>query len=242
MERTSELLNLGRTEKLSLRTKLQLYLGDGCDGAINEQRIQIQADGEVRLTFYACRPPFDSPKGRRSCVDEIHQFRIAPSLAAHLLSGVRLFLEQVPKEPMMGGMGFWEAELTDEEGKKVTAGNSLMEDKLDGVSVTTLLRRSLGRPDLWGFSGHPYRLPAVLQLKSDQYLFVNVAFDEHSPKTYCYLCDDQDVSPGDEVEVPVGDEGERKIVTVRSLQISTRDGAPYPVERCRHVIRVIRDD
>ncbi len=56
-------------------------------------------------------------------------------------------------------------------------------------------------------------------------------------KTYCYLCDDELIQEGDEVLVPVGKDGELKTVYVESVELHTAEDAPFPIDKCKKVVR-----
>ena len=64
----------------------------------------------------------------------------------------------------------------------------------------------------------------------------NVLF-EGGGKTYCYLCDDDLIQDGDEVLVPVGRDGELKSVIVDSVELHTAEYAPFPIDKCKKVVR-----
>lgn len=87
--------------------------------------------------------------------------------------------------------------------------------------------------DLFAFDGDA-RLP--ISKKENEYIFVNVYF-EWGGKTYCYLCDDELIQDGDEVLVPVGREGELKTVIVDSVELHTAEDAPFPIGKCKKVVR-----
>ena len=69
-----------------------------------------------------------------------------------------------------------------------------------------------------------------------KYIFVNVSFD-WGAKTYCYLCDDELIQEGDEVLVPVGKDGDLKTVYVESVELHTAEDAPFPIDKCKKVVR-----
>lgn len=94
-------------------------------------------------------------------------------------------------------------------------------------------RKYLGMSDLLVFDGDA-RLPIMKD--DDEYIFVNVLFDGGG-KTYCYLCDDDLIQDGDEVLVPVGRDGELKSVIVDSVELHTADDAPFPIDKCKKVVR-----
>ena len=87
--------------------------------------------------------------------------------------------------------------------------------------------------DLFAFDGDA-RIP--ISRKAEEYIFVNVLFDGGG-KTYCYLCDDDLIQDGDEVLVPVGRDGELKSVIVDSVELHTANDAPFPIDKCKKVVR-----
>ena len=89
--------------------------------------------------------------------------------------------------------------------------------------------------DLFAFDGDA-RIP--ISRKADEHIFVNVSF-EWGAKIYYYLCDDELIQEGDEVLVPVGKDGDLKTVYVESVELHTAEDAPFPIDKCKKVIRRI---
>lgn len=65
------------------------------------------------------------------------------------------------------------------------------------------------------------------------YLSVNFG---HSSREYNYLTDDDSITVGDYVVVPVGEDNERQIVEVTGKHYYQRDEVPYPLDRIKKVI------
>ena len=52
---------------------------------------------------------------------------------------------------------------------------------------------------------------------------------------------DPDIREGDEAIVPVGNDGKSDRVYIKSVEVHTAEHAPYPVEKCKHIIQVIKN-
>ena len=100
-------------------------------------------------------------------------------------------------------------------------------------ALSLLLREFIEMPELLGFDGD---IRNEIHVDEGEYIFVEVSF-ESSEKTYCYICDDKLVQEYDEVLVPVGQDNIEKVAIVESVDVHTEDDAPYPVEKCKHVIK-----
>jgi primosomal protein N' len=93
-------------------------------------------------------------------------------------------------------------------------------------------------PDLIGFDDD-LRISRIIA--DDEYIVIDVSFGSNS-RSYCYLCDDATVREGDTVVVPVGGDEELKCVVVKSVDVVTKDTAPFPIEQCKKVIEVIPEE
>lgn len=71
-------------------------------------------------------------------------------------------------------------------------------------------------------------------------IFCKVEFDEQG-KEYSYLADEDVYSPGDWVWVPVGKDGNLKIVMVVHVDYLQPEDAPYPLDKIKHVYRKLTD-
>lgn len=74
--------------------------------------------------------------------------------------------------------------------------------------------------------------------RSSDYMFVFVTFEEYGQE-YSYLCDDDNVSEGDLVLVPVGNDSKTTVVPVSKIEYHPADEAPYPIEKIKRIIRVV---
>ncbi len=57
-------------------------------------------------------------------------------------------------------------------------------------------------------------------------------------RTYCYLADDN-YEIGDIVRVPTGDNNEPGIGQIKTIDRFSRENAPYPVEKTKHIIEAL---
>lgn len=72
-----------------------------------------------------------------------------------------------------------------------------------------------------------------------QVLLCKVAFPESS-KLYSYLTDDEMLLHGDQVIVPVGNEGTTAVATIVDKQILDRKDVPYPVDKIKKIIGLFK--
>lgn len=152
----------------------------------------------------------------------------------YLLSHVAMYFSKDYPLDLVMDVGDWTLELINTDGKSFKYTGALFSDlELDNVGLSSLIRKYLGMSDLLVFDGDA-RLPIIRE--DDEYIFVNVFF-EGGGKTYCYLCDDDLIQDGDEVLVSVGRDGELKSVIVDSVELHTANDAPFPIDKCKKVVR-----
>ena len=73
----------------------------------------------------------------------------------------------------------------------------------------------------------------------------HIIFVEFTPKgrRYTYLADDTTIAAGDHVIVPVGPDNEEKLATVvRTEEIASEAGFPFPLEKMKKVLRKLSED
>lgn len=195
-----------------------------------EQHLSLFADGRVFFSEYVYGESTDIRYKR----NRSKQFKISQLEASYVLNHVAMYFSKKFPLDYATEVGDWKLELANTEGEKFVYQGSLYRDLLiDEVGLSYLFRKYLGMTDLFAFDGDA-RLP--ISKKEDEYIFVNVYF-EWGGKTYCYLCDDELIQDGDEVLVPVGREGELKTVIVDSVELHTAEDAPFPIEKCKKVVR-----
>lgn len=195
-----------------------------------EQHLSLFADGRVFFSGYV----YDEYTDIRYKRNRSKQFKISQLEASYVLNHVAMYFSKDFPLDFATDVGDWNLELTNTEGEKFEYQGSLYRDLLiDEVGLSYLLRKYLGMTDLFAFDGDA-RLPIIKD--DDEYIFVNVLF-EGGGKTYCYLCDDDLIQDGDEVLVPVGRDGELKSVIVDSVELHTANDAPFPIDKCKKVVR-----
>jgi len=71
--------------------------------------------------------------------------------------------------------------------------------------------------------------------KKNDYIFLSVKFGDYG-KPYYYLTDDDSIQVGEQVVVPVGEEGAERIVRVSKKQYFQADKLPMPLEKVKSII------
>lgn len=71
--------------------------------------------------------------------------------------------------------------------------------------------------------------------KKNDYIFLSVIFGDYG-KSYYYITDDDTIRVGDQVEVPVGNDGTERIVTVTKKEYFSEDKLPMPLEKVKSII------
>jgi len=71
--------------------------------------------------------------------------------------------------------------------------------------------------------------------KKNDYIFLSVKFGDYG-KPYYYLTDDDSIQIGEQVVVPVGDEGAERIVRVSKKQYFQADNVPMSLEKVKSII------
>ena len=71
--------------------------------------------------------------------------------------------------------------------------------------------------------------------KKNDYIFLSVKFGDYG-KPYYYLTDDDSIQTGEQVVVPVGDEGAERIVRVSKKQYFQADNVPMSLKKVKSII------
>ena len=71
--------------------------------------------------------------------------------------------------------------------------------------------------------------------KKNDYIFLSVKFGDYG-KPYYYLTDDDTIQVGDQVVVPVGDEGAERVVRVSKKNYYSPENVPMPIERVKFIL------
>jgi hypothetical protein len=203
-------------------------------GSMIRQSLTIRRDGRVRVKADFIEIPGEEPRDKAAYN---RSFKIEPAEAEYLLAMIRLCFSKPHDIMFATDVGSWGAVLTDEDGNKHKFYGQLLDGQVlvDQREVSAVLRSHQKLPGLFAFDGcarEPVYIP------DGEYIFAEVSF-EAGDKTYCYIADDPYIAVGDTCLVPVGDHGDTRRALVRSIEVSEAEDAPYPVEKCRHIIRVI---
>lgn len=73
--------------------------------------------------------------------------------------------------------------------------------------------------------------------REGDYTYCDVSYNEGG-NLYCYLCDIDEVHPGDYVRVPVGPDYNEIAARVEDVYYGTKEDAPYPFHRLKHILGV----
>lgn len=227
---------IGKIRRLKLSSDNTCCIGPILnENDIVRQKLVIHDDGRVSIKYYT----FGSKLGDRPRKPIIQRkFRISSDVADYLLSSIRVYLNSKDCEISMAtDTGMWNLKLLDDTGRRAEFFGALIEGmELDGQSISTRFRKYLGIDDLFVFYGGG-RKP--VKVDDGKYIFVDVLFEDGG-KTYCYISDAPDISEGDEVLVPVGEDGRTAVAHVVYIDVKTAEEAPFPVDLCKHIINVIR--
>ena len=77
--------------------------------------------------------------------------------------------------------------------------------------------------------------------RNQDYIYCSVEFDE-GYKSYYYIADDDDISVGDYVVVPVGKDNHHSTAEVVKVEYFVEEDVPLPLDRTKHIIRKCRDE
>lgn len=77
--------------------------------------------------------------------------------------------------------------------------------------------------------------------KTSDYIFCSVEFDEGS-KSYYYLSEDDTLTIGDFVFVPIGKDGRTAIVEIVNIEYFPEDKVPFPLDKVKRIIRKCTDE
>lgn len=77
--------------------------------------------------------------------------------------------------------------------------------------------------------------------KTDDYIFCSVEFSE-SRKSYYYTTEDDTLEIGDDVLVPVGNDGHTAIVKIVNIEYFPEDKVPFPLDKAKSIIGKCTED
>lgn len=77
--------------------------------------------------------------------------------------------------------------------------------------------------------------------KTNDYIFCSVEFSE-SGKSYYYTTEDDALEIGDDVLVPVGNDGHTAIVRIVNVEYFPEDKVPFPLDKVKSIIGKCTDD
>lgn len=225
-----EPVHIGRVKRIKLVSNCLCYGPAPMPEDEAEQHLTICSDGRVFFSSYIVgnREDFKYEKARMERHD------ITDTKANYILATIGSFFEEKYIENFATDCGNWDIEIINEQDRKFHFGGSLCTDLVyRQEALSLLLREFIEMPELLGFDGD---IRNEIHVDEGEYIFVEVSF-ESSEKTYCYICDDKLIQEYDEVLVPVGQDNIEKVAIVESVEVHTEDDAPYPVEKCKHVIK-----
>ena len=77
--------------------------------------------------------------------------------------------------------------------------------------------------------------------KTNDYIFCSVEFNE-SGKSYYYITEDDTLKIGDDVLVPVGNDGHTAIVKIVNIEYFPEDKVPFPLDKAKSIIGKCTED
>ena len=114
-----------------------------------EQRLTINADGQVWFSAYNFCDGFDHHKKARS-----QMCKIDKTTATNMLTSIARYFSDEYDELFATDIGDWVMEITNTEGNVYKFRGSLCADfAVDGIDLSDLVRETLGMDDLYVFDG-----------------------------------------------------------------------------------------
>ncbi len=92
----------------------------------------------------------------------------------------------------------------------------------------------------WGEMLDPAVYEKVKRRKQD-FIYCSVEFDE-GYKSYYYIADEDNISVGDYVIVPVGKDNHHSVAEIVKVEYFAEENVPLPLDRTKHIIRKCTDD
>lgn len=140
----------GRLKKLQLTSNIISYgLCPEPDEEV-EQRLTIKEDGRVWLTHYCY-----GENGNHRLIRK-DTFKIIAEDATNILDACAYCFSKITHTEFFTDVGFWKAMLTNTDGKVFKINGSIGFDlKLGKNYLSNIIRKNLGRDDLFVFDGNP---------------------------------------------------------------------------------------
>ena len=223
-------VHIGKVKRMKLISNCLCYGPSPMPEDEAEQHLTICSDGRVYFSSYVVgnREDFKYEKSRMERHD------ISDTKANYILSVIGIYFEEKYIDTFATDCGDWAIEIINEQDEKFYYRGSLCTELIFRQELLSqLMREYLGLPELLGFDGVAR---TEIKLNDGEYIFVEVSF-VNSEKTYCYISNDKMIQEYDEVLVPVGNDNSEIVATVESVKVYSTDNAPYPIDKCKHVIR-----
>lgn len=192
------------------------------------ERLTVKDNGKVSFKSTKSSSPSamkdGSPEGKYG---EWASLSLIPFDARSLLKEVAEMFAKYSDHVMVTDVGLWELTLTNTDGEAFRYSGSLFPESFEGCTrISDYIRAKLGMGGLLCFDGGP---------QPKEYIYLSVRFGEHG-KSYYYQTDDESIDVGDQVIVPVGDDGAERIVDVVNVRKYTEDNLPMPLNRVKSII------
>lgn len=92
----------------------------------------------------------------------------------------------------------------------------------------------------WNANNLPAIYEKVKRRRTD-YIYCSVEFEE-GYKSYYYIADEDNISVGDYVIVPVGKDNHHSVAKVVKVEYFAEEDVPLPFDRTKHIIRQCTDE
>lgn len=80
-----------------------------------------------------------------------------------------------------------------------------------------------------------------MKRRKQDHIYCSVEFDEGN-KSYYYIADEDGISVGDYVVVPVGKDNYHSVAEVVKVEYFAEEDVPLPLDRTKHIIRKCTDE
>ena len=216
---------VGEIEKITIISSPCMDLCPVGGGYEYEQKLTINSSGKVTFTSKEWSNPFPV----RISEGRWRKASLPKEQAKELLETIIKPFKDYKFQGFAMDVGSWELTAYNTDGDTFRYIGSLLPDEFEEAEeISYFVRNELMMPDLYVFDGQR-------GYDRTQYIYLSVRFGDCG-KTYYYRTEDVSIQVGDQVVVPVGNDGTERIVDVVKVQQFSEDTVPMPLEKVKTII------
>lgn len=217
---------IGEVEKITIESYPYFFLCPPEVGTETEQKLTINSSGKVIFTS----KEYTVPNSNAISSGKWKEAALQKDAVNELLETIIEPFRKPKIDCFCTDVGNWVMTAFNKDGEQFKYEGCLYPDSFEKAEeISYYIRSILMMPKLYLFDGGRGIEPR------ETYIYLSVEFSQGG-KTYYYLTENTTIDVGDTVIVPVGNNGDEKIVSVVDVEEFTEDELPMPLDRVKSII------